>query len=96
MQMQNVPLTEAPADPPEPEGKTLDAIEGLERKMDALVTRQSQPPPIVNIRTPEVRVAPPSVNLQMPQPPKPKRVVKSVTERDERGLIQTWTEEEEF
>lgn len=102
MQAQNIPITAlgepAPVAPVvgDAEGATLKAIEALGAEVKMLRERPAAPPPVINVRTPEIRapnvtVSPPNVTVHADITRG--KTIKTI-ERDDRGLITNIREEE--
>ncbi len=89
--MQNVPITEAGKLPELPAPDVPKALQSFEAKLEALADRP-QMPPVINIRTPEIKpTAAPVVNVTAEI--KGGKVTKTV-QRDKHGLVTGITEEE--
>lgn len=60
--MQNVPITEAGLPAPPPDTETPKAIAAIESKLAELAARPALPP-VINIRTPEIKAPPAPVTM---------------------------------
>lgn len=87
-----VPLGTAPPEPKAPEPKEPDTeAEAMRAAVIALASRE----PTITVNTPDVRVDVAAPQVEVRNETVAGKTVRRVTKRDDKGLVQEWTEEQE-